>query len=542
MVSIPARGGSFTEGELGTPRFINPLLAASDPDRDLVALVYSGLLRVGPNGNLIPDLADTYTVSEDGLTYTFVLKENLRWHDGEPITSDDVAFTIEMVQNELAKSPRRAHWEGVSVETLDEKTVAFTLKQPYAPFLENTTLGILPRHLWQNVPVDQFSFSSLNLEAIGSGPYKISSLKKDKDGVPQEATLTAFSGFALGQPLISKIILKFFLNSEDLFESYRKGTVDSIAAISPASVAELKIEETQLGQAVLPRVFGVFFNQNEAAVFSNIEVRKALNVATDRERIIREVLLGYGASLEGPLSPGSVGYTRVAPAELTELDTRIQGGENPTTARVALAREILTRNGWKLNETTGLYEKKKGQNTETLSFSISTGNAPELKRVAEILKEEWGEVGARVELKFFEIADLNQNVIRPRKYDALLFGQIVGRYPDPYAFWHSSQRLDPGLNVALYTNASIDSTLEAARVSSDDEKRASELSKFQGNLVKDTPAVFLYAPTFLYAMPKEAHNFTLSSIGNPSERFSNIYKAHIYTENVWKIFNRNTTN
>ena len=184
MVEVPARGGTLSEGIIGTPRFINPILAISDADKDLTALVYSGLMRKMPNGDIVPDLASTYEVSSDGLTYTFTLKNDIFFHDKKQITADDVAYTINQAKDDTLKSPKRLNWQGVDVRKVDGKTIEFTLKTPYAGFLENTTLGILPAHIWKNIPVEQFSFSDFNVNGIGSGPYKINKIKRASSGVP----------------------------------------------------------------------------------------------------------------------------------------------------------------------------------------------------------------------------------------------------------------------------------------------------------------------------------------------------------------------
>ena len=158
-VTIPARGGSLTEGLVGPVRFVNPLLALSGPDKDIGALVYSGLMRATPEGKLIPDLAERVEISEDGTVYTFTLRPALTFHDGAPLTSADVLFTIARAQDPEIKSARRADWEGVSAVAPDPRTVVFTLPHAYAPFLENATLGILPKHLWESVSAEEFPFS-----------------------------------------------------------------------------------------------------------------------------------------------------------------------------------------------------------------------------------------------------------------------------------------------------------------------------------------------------------------------------------------------
>src|SRR3972149_2817877 len=209
LKEVPISGGSLSEGIIGTPRFINPVLALSDADKDLTALVYSGLMRKENNGDLSPDLAEKYEISDDGLIYTVTLKENIFFHDKEPVTAEDVIFTINKIKDPNIKSPRRLNWEGVTAISVDDRTVEFTLKQPYSSFLNNLMIGILPAHLWKNVTPEEFSFSELNIKAVGSGPYKITKVKNKSSGIPDYYELQSFSRFVLGQPYIDNITIKF---------------------------------------------------------------------------------------------------------------------------------------------------------------------------------------------------------------------------------------------------------------------------------------------------------------------------------------------
>src|SRR3989344_5662337 len=201
-VPVPAFGGTLREGMLGNPRFINPLLAQTDVDKDLVTLIFIGLLRYDGEGNLIPALAETYEVSSDGLIYTVTLKEGLRWSDGIPIKSKDVTFTIDRAKNPQLKSPRRASWEGVVVEEVDERIIRFALKKPYVPFIENLVLGILPYHIWQDIPLSQFALSEFNIQPVGSGPYIVRRVERDTQGSVIAMTLRANINFVLGSPYI----------------------------------------------------------------------------------------------------------------------------------------------------------------------------------------------------------------------------------------------------------------------------------------------------------------------------------------------------
>lgn len=520
-VTMPDTGGTLKEGVIGTPRFINPLLAISDADRDMATLIYSGLMRPDNKGDLETDLAEKYEISNDGLEYVFTLKPNLVWHDGETITSDDVIFTVQQVKDPILKSNKRAGWEGVIAEKIDDRTVRFVLEKPYTPFLENTTIGILPSHLWKEAAGEMMSFSDLNINPIGSGPYKMSGVSRDSSGIISSATLIANKKFALGRPNISKLIIKFYPSEEKLMTAYKNRDIDMVSAVTPQSLEDIKRSGSEIKIFSLPRIFGVFFNKNNAKIFAQKEVRETLEAATDKKQIIDEALRGFGTRLDHPIPPGTIG---ALPAK-------------NTPSSVEDAKKLLEKNGWKLGND-GVYEKKISRNeTYRLSFSISTSNVPELKSAAELIKSMWEKIGAKVEVKVFEIGDLNQNIIRPRKYDALLFGEVVGRDPDPFVFWHSSQRNDPGLNIAMYTNITADKLLEKARTISDEENRKVIYEQFQEEIEKDRPAIFLYSPYFIYIVPDSLMGVEgLESITIPSERFAQAHKWYLDTKKVWKIF------
>lgn len=523
VVAAPASGGALTEGILGSPRFINPLLAVSDADRDLTALVYSGLLKATSDGAYIPDLAASYEVSPDGLTYTFVLREGASFHDGTPVTAADVLFTILKAQDATIKSPMRANWSGVEAATVDERTVRFTLRSPYAPFIENMTLGVLPKHLWDNVSAEEFPFSELNTSPVGSGPYKVHSVARSAGGIPSSYTLASFGKYTLGEPYLRRITLRFYQSEDALLAALARGDIESGSGITPARLVTL--EKTVVVTSPLNRVFGIFFNQNQSEVLRLKEVRQALSEAVDRDALVAQVLGGYGTALHGPVPPA------VLPLSASS-SVAVQNG-------ALAARELLISKGWELGED-GVLEKTTGsgtnKSTTRLAFRVATGNVPELRAAAEHLRNVWQQVGADVSLEVYEPGDLSQNVIRPRKYDALLFGQVIGRELDLFAFWHSSQRNDPGLNIALYANAAADDALETLRESRSEAERAKLYQAFETELRSDIPAVFLYVPDFVYSVPNDLKGLNLGFIETPSDRFLSVTQWHRETDYVWPFF------
>lgn len=171
-----------------------------------------------------------------------------------------------------------------------------------------------------------------------------------------------------------------------------------------------------------------------------------------------------------------------------------------------------------------------------MSFSISTGDAPELKKVADELIASWRNLGADVQALYFETGDLNQNVIRPRNFDALLFGEVIGRDADLYPFWHSTQKSDPGLNVAMYSNTDADKFLEEARRASDPTEAEESYLSFAAEVMDDVPAVFLYTPGFVYVVPEEMQAMAIGSLAVSQDRFLGIRDWYLETNKVWKIF------
>lgn len=523
LVEVPDYGGTITEGVIGSPRFINPVLASSDVDKDLTSLIYSGLFKINSKGELIPDLAEGYTISDDGLSYTVTLKDNIYFHDGSRVTVDDIIYTVEKTQDSELKSPREGNWMGVKAEKIDDKTVIFSLKQPYSPFIQNLTLGILPKHIWKSASVEEFPFSQFNTKPIGTGPYKVDYITYTGSGLPSEYHLKSNNTYSLGKPYITNVIIKSYPNEKSIIDAYKGGDIESLHSISPKQLPALKVNSDDIILAPLPRVFGVFFNQNVANVFVNKEVRQALDLATDKQAIVNDVLSGYGQAIDGPVPQKTIALSYTV--------------STTTENRVEKAKALLIKNGWKQNST-GIFEKKDKKGTTQLSFSISTGDAPELKEAAILLQKQWGQIGAKVEIKIFEISDLNQNIIKPRKYDSLLFGEVIGRDFDLYPFWHSSARNSPGLNIALYTNLKADKLLENIRKTIDPEEQKAYFQSFSTEIKNDIPAVFTYSPYFIYIVPKSVKNVSLGTLTTPSERFSDIGSWYIETNSVWKIFSK----
>jgi peptide/nickel transport system substrate-binding protein len=514
LVQVPAQGGSLTEGEVGNPRFVNPLLAISDPDRDLTALTYAGLMGVDGSGALVPVLASSYTVSPDGKTYTVTIRPDAKFSDGTPVTAADVVFTVEKAQDPTLESPEYADWSGVTATAVATNVVQFVLDKPYAPFLANLTLGILPENSWQSISDAQFPFSNLNVQPIGAGPFVVSSVARDSSGLITSYTLKANPEYVLGRPYLDSMHFIFYTEQQDLQTALDNGTVGAAYGLATAP------KSSQVLTAPYSRVFGVFFNPASNALFARPEVREALSLVIDRDNIVQNVLGGYASAILGPVPPGS-GVNEVP----------VPSYADP----VAEAANVLEAAGWTYDGTNREWVNAKASLTMS-DLTIKTSNVPELKAVASAVKADWQQLGIETDIELYEPGDLNQNVIRPRKYDALLFGEVIGRSEDLYAFWDSSQKADPGLNIADYSDSTVDALLEDARETSDQSTQLSDLQSIENDIAAEYPAAFVYAPDFVYAVPGDLKGVELPQISDPEDRFASVQDWYVHTQSVWPFF------
>ncbi|TSC74134.1 MAG: hypothetical protein G01um101433_1098 [Parcubacteria group bacterium Gr01-1014_33] len=530
-VPVPRIGGTYTEGIIGEPRIINPVLAVSDADRDITRLVFSGLFQYDGRGKIQPDLAERLEISKDAKTYTVVLKQNIQWHDAKPLGADDVAFTVHMVQNPQYKSPLRANWQGVTIEKIDDHTIKFILRSPYAPFIENLTLGILPKHLWENVKPEQAMLSELLIKPIGSGPFMFEELEQNKDGGVVSYTLARNTHYHRPGPYLQTIRFLFFEKGDELLSAWKRGAIEGLSPAQKSSGEDMVRNKTNLFSLRMPRIYGIFLNQSKARALADTRVREAISYAINREDLAaRARATGFiPTDLALPWSEG--GETAVSKYHY-----------DPDRAAT-----LLDAAGWKDKNLDGVREKGKTSpapsgRTQTpqppekseLRFTLTTSDWPNLVQLAEQIKEELARVGIKVEIKMLPFTDLEASVIRPRNYEMLLFGEVYGYEPDPFAFWHSSQIKDPGLNITLYANKKVDRILEEARQTKDPDVRISRFKDFLRILRDDNPAIFLFSQLYFYILPRDLQGVTLERISLPSDRFNDANMWYRATKRVFQ--------
>lgn len=522
LIDVPVEGGTLIEGSIGSPRFINPVLAITRADHDLVALTHSGLLRLTPEGTLDNDLAESVTISDDGLVYNVILKQDRRWHDGTPVTAEDVAFTIGLIQKPELKSPLRGNWSGVSVELINRYEINFVLENPYAPFSENLTVGILPKHIWDTLSDEELPFSQHNIEPVGSGPYTVKEITRNPAGLISEYHLELSPEYS-GEANIKDIFIRFYQNEEAVLGALKKGEINATASLSEQWLKDLDRSIFSFVSEPLPRVFSVFYNQNKNPALRDLSARAALETVVDRQELIDRAVEGYGTPTDAPLPPGWLSNISYNETEKTREE------------RQADARAILENGGWQKNAN-GRWEKKINDIETPLIISLRSGNGPLFEKIASYLSEVWQELGVEVSIELYEQSDLVQTIIRPRDYQALLFGIDIGRSLDLYPFWHSSLREDPGLNVSLYANLTVDQLVSNIRVATSTQARDELIGRFVNEIDKEKPAAFLFTPSFEYVVRSNIETTAMERLQRPSERFSNVTKWHMNRSGVWPIF------
>ncbi len=503
----PARGGIYIEGEVGQPTFINPLIAnISDIDLDLIEILFDNLLN----------LTDNYKISQDNKTWTIFLKKDLKWDDGKELTADDVLFTIKIIQDPDTRSPLFLSWQGIEVEKIGDSEIRFILPKPYAFFIDNLrSLKIVPQHIFGNIPAANLKLSQYNLEPVASGPYRFKNIVTEKDGFIQEMSLIKNPLYHGNPPFIDNFIFKFYRNEQDLIQDFNTKKISGFGGLNPQNINEIKISH-KLANLSLPRYYAVFFNSNTNPVLQNNEVREALTFATNRAKIIKRVFNEHASLADGPIPSNVTGYNK----DVYQNDR----------FSIQQAQEILEKNGWLLNPEDGIRYKTVNKIRQKLEFEIITPQIPFLIETVDLIKDDWNKIGVKINSATLPLSDISREVLRTRNYQLLIFGNILNNNPDVLSFWHSSERLYPGLNLSLYNNKDADNALINIRQEINPDKRQLELDKLQNIIYKENPAVFLFNPNYIYVTNSDLLGFNASSITTPAHRFEKIAEWHLKTE------------
>ncbi len=512
---VPGSGGEYKEGVLGQPHYLNPIFAANDADKSVIQLVFSGLYHYNSDGALVPDLAENLPViSEDEKEYTVTLKKDVKWHNGETFTADDVVFTITSIQNPETKSPLRDQWLNTEIIKTDDYTVVFKNSDVSGPFIQNLTQAIIQQKLWADIPANETATNENNLKPVGTGAYSLTEIAQQTNGKIVSIGLKKFDDYFSGPAYIEKITLRFYDNYQDLVTAFHSNEVQGagIATIDTNASLSAKTDASTVYAIPLAQYQAVFFNL-ENKTLSDKNVRKAIALASDKKTLIDDVLKGRAFPISGPF-----------------ITQHLRLPDNQQRADMTTAGTLLDQAGWKLNSSTGLRSKS----GESLKITITTNDTSSNTRVAEYLAESWKKLGIEVSISSTQTKELTNNVIRPRTFEVLVFAQQLGADPDPFAFWHSSQTKDPGLNITGFNNSQADKLISLARTTTDNKLRQEQYLAFANILSEEVPAIFLNQSVYLYTVDKSIKGVNLGVLYDPIYRFSELHRWYIEESREWK--------
>jgi peptide/nickel transport system substrate-binding protein len=563
---LPKKGGEYSEAMIGQPKLINPLYASvNDVDADISSLIYSGLLKYDENKKISPDLAESYTIGADKKTYDFKLKKNLKWQDGEPITADDVLFTFEMAINGDVKSPLLLAFNGIRIEKLGEDSIRFTLKQPYSPFIDALTVGILPEHIWSEVAPSSFGIIKYNLQPIGSGPWKFWKMSKDESGNIQSYTLVPNENYYNKKPYLDTLTFKFFNNHSEAIMALKSQNVLGLSFI-PQNLKE-KVGEKGLNifNIRLPQYTAIFFNQQANIILKNDDLRLALAHAIDKNKIIEKAIDGNGELIDAPILSDNIGYhpdiqrtqynlntsnelldktyPRLQPEEyfkikkeelVKQYNVNLENSASSTASSTTEITEQQLDEMVRLDMANKQQFYRKTSKGEILKIVITTVDAPEYTKTAEEIAGMWRDIGIHTITKTINSKQIDRECLKNRNYEALIYGELVGADSDLFAFWHSSQTEYPMLNLARFSDRDADKLLEEARAEMNPDNRTKMYQKFQDILAKELPAIFLYSPTHLTAINKEIKGVDLNTLLHPYDRLKDSVNWYTKTSRQFK--------
>lgn len=498
--TVASTGGTLVEGDVGLPSTLDPILATSQTEHDLAKLMFDGLVRVDGSGTPQPDLAEKWTISPDGLTYTFTLRPNVTWQDGSPFTSQDVRFTVGLIQspNFPGDAQLTQFWRPILVETPNNQTVIFHLLEPFSPFLNFLDLPILPKHILGGTVAEDLLTDSFNVSPVGTGPYSLESFDK----AHSEVKLRAFQGYWGKRPNLDNITIRYFDNANTLVTALKSGEVQATGSLSATQILQpgfLPAQDTVYGSLMMS--YTALFLNTRVEPFSNQIVRQAIQMAIDPSELTN-----------GPLKSEVVAGSSPIPASSWAF------ADPKVTSNQQQAASMLNKSGWKYVEKDGVLENGSAR----LSFKLLVNSDdPQRMLMAQTIARQLSQIHVQVTLLPASTADVSQ-ALTSRTFTAAIFGGHYGNGdPDCLDAWDSSGTTS-GLNFTGINDDVIDQSLKDARSTTDLERRKQDYAKFQQAFVSQVPAIVLYYPRFLYVVSSDIGGVTPDPIINPSDRFNQI--------------------
>jgi peptide/nickel transport system substrate-binding protein len=516
----PEQGGSYTEALIGSLNRLNPLLDSNNPvDRDVDRLIFSGLLKFDDRGNAQPDLAESWGISRDGTVYNFTLRQNAVWHDGQPVTTDDILFTIELLREgtDVIGADLQAFWQDIEVVALSEDTVQFRLPEPFAPFPDYLSFGILPAHLLADLTFEQILDDSFNLHPVGTGPYQLRELLTEND-VITGVVLTAFEGYYNGRAFLDQIVFRYYPDSVTALQAYRDDEVEGIGNVSDDILPDILAEENlSLYTARKPEMGIVFLNLNnpETPYFQENEVRIALLHGINRTLIVDRYLNKQGFIANGVILPNTWAY---------------YDGLTPVEFDLERAKLLLDEAGYKVSAEESVRVNEDGIR---MAFELIYPDEDFYQPIAQSIADNWAELGISVTLTPLPFDELMQSRLENRTYDAALVSLNLSGTPDPdpYPFWDRAQATG-GQNYSQWDHAVASDYIEDARTTWDVTERTRLYRNFQVIFQNEMPALPLYYTVYNYAIDSGIRGVSVGPIFDPSDRFTNVAEWYLVTTRV----------
>ena len=497
---------TYSEGLVGEITHLNPVFTEfSEADADISSLIFSGLVKYNAlTGQFEEDLA-THTLSEDQLTYTFTLKNDVFWHDGEAVTADDIYFTYATViqSSDFGNPILKSNLDGVRIEQVNSRTVSFTVPSPNSFFFSALTVGLLPEHILKDIPVAELDTADFNQLPVGTGPYQVLNPYEINDDGSTSVTLELFPQYTGNVPNIESIHFVAYPTITDLVEN--RAVWNGAARIRQSLLDEMDLKNLVTYQYELPQYTALFFNTDSVFLDEKLE-RLGMSKAIDKEEILAAI--DYRVRIDTPL------------LELNQEEWLYSTDLNE-------AQGALFDSGWKLAEGASVRTAEDGTplSLTLLRRDFSTDNIPqeEVSQItADLIAQQLKAVGVEVKIEAYNAEELEEK-IRTRGYDMLLYGQSLGYNLDTFAFWHSSQVSETGLNLSNYQNPESDFLIESIRGTFDAEEKQALLQELAGTITADVPAVFLYTPSYYYVVDTKVTGVKFTKLLLPKDRFSNIY-------------------
>ena len=497
---------------------LNPVLDFYNAaDRDVDHLIFSGMLRIDDRGLPQAGLATSWGISRDGTIYNFSLNPNAVWHDGEPITSDDVIYTIQMMISDDSPIPSdiREFWKQIEVIRLDDKTVQFKLPEPYAPFLDYLTFGLLPSHLLGDLTMAELIDNPFNLQPVGSGPYRFDHMLTT-DGQITGVVLSAFKDYLPRGAFIDQIAIRYYADAPAAYSAYQAGEIAGIGDVTLDILPEvLKEEDLSIYTTRLPVMSMILMNldNDQVKFFQDVNVRKALMQGLNRQGMIDTLQGGQAILADGPILPGTWAY----------YDGIEHYSYDPNQA-ISLLREA----GYTIPAAGG--ETRTSEDGTALSIELLFPDDREHVVLANAVKRDWATLGVQVTLTPLAYDQLVSEHLDNRNYQAALVDLNLSQTPDPdpYPFWHQTQ-ISSGQNYSKWDDRQASEYLEQARITTDLAERTRLYNNFQVRWSQELPALPLFYPVYTYAVSSDVHGVSIGPILEPADRFNHVTNWYLVT-------------